>query len=331
MLPDSAANGVFIPDDTHAHQFVSNITPSQPQDRVQLTLPDGSRISSSATGTLRTPPGIPPLEAHLFPGLHSDPLLGLRPLCDQRLTVTFSYDAVTVADPDGCILWTGPRDFHTGMWQLPIGSTPSAQDQLTSTVSNHLAFSANNVIRHTSNAQRVAFYHSCFGSPALSTFIKALESGLHLPGITAAMVRSNPPNPLATPIGHLDQTRQQSRATHRPKHTAAASPPPSAVLDSRNLPSATDTDPDQLDPVISPAVKTVWTRRIELTGRHASDTTGRLPVMSLSGKEYMVVFYDEDSNSIHVEPANSRSSTDRVAAYTRGEAYFRNCGFTPRF
>ena len=53
--------------------------------------------------------------------------------------------------------------------------------------------------------------------------------------------------------------------------------------------------------------------------------------MSLSGKEYMVVFYDEDSNSIHVEPANSRSSTDRVAAYTRGEAYFRNCGFTPRF
>ena len=133
VLPDSAANGIFICDDANAQHLVTNITPSQPRDRVQLTLPDGSCISSSATGLLRNPPGIPPLEAHLFPGLHSDALLGLRPLCDHGLTVTFTYDTVTVADPAGFIVWTGPRDLTTGMWQLPLGSTPSLTSPINST------------------------------------------------------------------------------------------------------------------------------------------------------------------------------------------------------
>ena len=315
ILPDSGANGIFVRDDSSAHNFVHTVTRNAPHDAVQLTLPNGARIHSSATATLRGPPGLPPLRAHLFPGLTSQPLLGLSPLCDKDLTVAFSRNSVTVTnDHDRAVVWSGPRDPTTGMWQLPLN--PTLND-----TSIQAVLAANNVVRHTSNAQRVAFYHACFGSPALSTFTKALDHDLLLPGIDAQMVRRNPPTTIATAFGHLDQSRQGTGSMsrkHAPRRVAATVLPAAATT--------SDDDDDQLEPSIIPAEKIVYVTVLELSGKHASDTTGRFPMPSYTGNEYILLFVDEDANYLHPEPVKSRSAEHRLAAYKKGVDFFRSKG-----
>ena len=316
ILPDSGANGIFIRDDATASSFVTDIAPSAPHQTVHLTLPNGAHIRSSATATLRGPPGLPALRAHLFPELTSQPLLGLSPLCDKDLTVAFSRNAVTVTnDHDRSVVWSGPRDRTTGMWQLPLNPTQIEDTSI------QAVLAANNVVRHTSNAQRVAFFHACFGSPALSTFARALDHDLLLPGIDAQMVRRNPPSTVATPFGHLDQTRQGTGSLthkHAPRSATATEPPAASTT--------SDDDDDQLEPSIIPAEKIVYVTVLELSGKHSSDTTGRFPMPSYTGNEYILLFVDEDANYLHPEPVKSRSSAHRLAAYKKGVDFFRSKG-----
>ncbi len=56
--------------------------------------------------------------------------------------------------------------------------------------------------------------HACMGSPALSTFIKALDAGfLDSVPLMAWQVRKSPPNSEAMGKGHLDLTRANQRST----------------------------------------------------------------------------------------------------------------------
>ena len=43
---------------------------------------------------------------------------------------------------------------------------------------------ANAVIRHQMNGERVQWHHATFGFPFTSTFVKALNRDLHVPGLT---------------------------------------------------------------------------------------------------------------------------------------------------
>ena len=60
------------------------------------------------------------------------------------------------------------------------------------------------------------------------------------------------------------------------------------------------------------------------------DSTGRFPITSLSGNEYIMVFYCEDSNYIHVEPYAFKAASSHTAAFDRGFKFFTTRGRTPR-
>ncbi len=60
------------------------------------------------------------------------------------------------------------------------------------------------------------FWHATFGSPAVSTFLSAIDNSLiRVPGLTATKVRRHPPNAVATAYGHLHATRQGIESTKK--------------------------------------------------------------------------------------------------------------------
>jgi len=164
----------------------------------------------------------------------------------------------------------------------------------------------------------VRFYHAAMGSPATSTFQGALDKGFFkLPGLTSAMARRNPPNPTATAKGHLDQSRRNQRST---QHTA---------IDSDTL------DPDDTTPPPHAPHGTIVTQVIpayEPTARNHTDLTGRFPVASKRGHQYIMLMYAEDSNYIHVEPMRNRNGAEYLQAYRAGHQFFESHGAqAPRF
>ena len=57
------------------------------------------------------------------------------------------------------------------------------------------------VIRHQMNGERVQWHHATFGFPFASSFIKALNRDVHVPGLSAEMVRANQPISLTKSLG----------------------------------------------------------------------------------------------------------------------------------
>jgi hypothetical protein len=63
------------------------------------------------------------------------------------------------------------------------------------------------------HARFVSYLHCCFGSPSLSTFLRALSRGyIHgIPLLIPTLVRKFPPLSLSTAFGHLNQLRKWHR------------------------------------------------------------------------------------------------------------------------
>jgi len=121
-------------------------------------------------------------------------------------------------------------------------------------------------IRHDSNAEYVKFTHAVFGSCPISTFISAVDKGWlgNYPKISSRMIRQNPPISRATAMGYLDQTRQGQRSTRQ----AHATPIPDE-----------DNDDEFLRVMVMPVTELM----------NSSDATGRFPITTKSGWEYLLV------------------------------------------
>jgi hypothetical protein len=167
-------------------------------------------------------------------------------------------------------------------------------------------------------ALSLTIIHRSFGSPPLSTFLRALSRGyIHgIPLLTPTLVRKFPPLSLATAYGLLDTLRQGVASTRR-------TPPPTAsmlhpTLLSPLLPpliSASPNDPDDapLESFAFTCHKDEWS---------SADLTGRFPVKSVNGHEYILVTIHH--GYIHFTPLKSRSSTSYVSAFSSAITFFRS-------
>ena len=84
-------------------------------------------------------------------------------------------------------------------------------------------------------------------------------------------------------------------------------------------------------PSQEPAVRTnfVYTKVVEVTGQVFTDQTGRFPVTSSKGSQYIMVLYDYDSNAILAEPMKNRSERELVQVYTKMHTYLCRRGLKP--
>ena len=291
------------------------LTNMQPTSRgIEVNLPDGSTIKSTHTASLDLP-SLPAAAqvAHVFPGLTGS-LLSIGVLCDFGCTAVYDATSVTIYR-DSQVVLTGVRSPDThNLWMVPLDSTAPTQ---------HLTASAASLAPRT-QAQIVAFYHACLSSPSVVTFLEAVERGyLRLPGLTASMIRKHPPHSIATSKGHLDQKRQGLRST---KRTAPRDEAEETTEDRHPSSMPMTNKPDRrfdiflrVAPVEAP------------TGRHDIDATGRYPVTSKTGNQYVLVFFCVDENYIHTEPLARREAADYLKAYKAGTEFFRTKGITITF
>jgi len=135
---------------------------------------------------------------------------------------------------------------------------------------------ANAVISLPSNKKYVRFTHASFGSPAVSTLLRAIRKGylLTLPRLTSALVCKHLPNAGATALSHLDRRRQGLDST-----TAVHNDSPSSS--SPPLPSPETYEDDISNIAESPDAKLFRTADF--------DASGRVPVPSLGAIIWLVV------------------------------------------
>ena len=147
--------------------------------------------------------------------------------------------------------------------------------------------SANSLTIRTTPAL-INFYHLTLGAPSITTWLSAIEKGWFssFPGLTSRRVRQYCTNKIETAKGHLKLQRQHVNST-RPKQ-------------------------------IRTTKHAMTTHLIESKNQLSMDMTGRYPITSKRGNQYILVMIDWDSNYIKLIPLKSRKTEMYVAAYKAG-------------
>ena len=258
-------------------------------------MPNGQHIQSVGTTNINWPTlSSTATKAHIHPDLNPHSLVSIGVLCDHDCTATFNKHAVTIHRHNQPVL-TGPR-LPNGLWSLPL-----QPDQ----TRHH----ANTLFTPQTQQKLVQWLHAAAFSPSTSTFLDAIQRNFFAtwPGLTPDIVQRYLPPSDATVKGHLDQQRQRKRKPPIPEE-----PHPSATgTRSHTIYSA----------IIDPSAP---------TGRTYSDLTGRFPVQSNRGSNYILVVYEYDSNAILVRPLRNRTAPEIKRIFQDVVHYLTVRGLRPR-
>ncbi len=271
-----------------------------------MSLPNGDIITSVATGELHLSDAIEPITAHVFPdNVLNRTLLSVADICASGCTTTFTNTDMIVTHNGTTVLHNtkAPMD---KLWPislppgLPVGHR--AADNNTSGI--------HNVVRHQHIADFVAYAHASLCSPSLESLAKALRAGFlgNFPRLTSKMLADNQPASMATAKGHLNRNRQSQR--HRARAPSTAQTVWTAMPD-------TNVDDTPLD-----TGSVVQSIVMSLPQRNNSDATGKVPVCSSTGNNYILV--SVFNSYIHLEAMASREGAQYVAAMKRTIEFFRS-------
>ena len=253
-------------------------------------------------------PSLPqPLLSHVFSdSVLNTSLLSIVQLCQVGCVATFTATAVTIMYNANTVL----------------SGAPSSSSQLWTIQTPHFAFPSamvNAAVAPSTKAAFIKYMHAALGSPSLSTLTKAVQRGyFHMyPRLTASTLSANLPTSMATAQGHLDQHRQGQNSTQVPV---------TFFEEIHDDTSSTSSDPSSAP---SNDSSSAYTRIVLISDTLHSDLTGRFPVTSHNGSQFM--FVSVLDGYIHVEPMKIRHHTDYVAAYKKTINFFARLGRQPTF
>ena len=251
--------------------------PSHKTPLLQVQLPNGKYMHSNNATTLPFPElSQQSRKAHIFPELKSANLLSIGQLCNDGCTATFTKNTMTITKNDSIIL-SGNRNHNNGMWYVPLPQ-------------NHPCETANVVTKLHPTSELIKFLHAAAFSPSPSTWIKAIKAGFFStwPNLTAEHVTKYLPKSIPTAMGHMDQERKNLRSTKVSLHETFETYP------------------------ICKRTNDVYTHVLQ--NHIYTDQTGRFPVQSYKGHNYIMVAYDYDTNSIHAQPIKNRTTIELTQA-----------------
>lgn len=262
-----------------------------------VRMPNGSHLQTTHKSLLPIP-SLPTMarQAHSLPNLQQS-LLSVSAFVDASFDTLFTRDGVCVTQ-NGQILLSGTRA-DNGLWQTTLPTKHQAHKLEHSPV--------------TTTINLTTYLHACCFSPTPSTLIQAIDQGFFQswPNFTSNNIRKHLTKSEATTMGHLDQKRKNQRSTKQPRLS----------------------DNDFMPPRLSQSTDTVYSAIMALpepTGQLHANLTGRFPVQSSAGKNYVFVLYDYDSNSILTEAIKSRAAEHIVAAYRTIYAQLHRAGRQPK-
>ena len=298
-------------------------------------------------------------------------LFSVHTACDADCTVTFNKTSIRITSADGTTLLEGRRTTKHGMWMINLdeetrrannAATEPAVDEkdnvperpatdeksdareppaqlvaspekptLLSSPPTHPTYTDDYQSKHYKKhlarlttkggprtiAQLIRWHHASFGSPTLETFATAVDNGwINIPGLTAEHIRAYLQSLPATAKGHLDQHRQGIDSTKVDNS-------PAATTSSADVP----TNPTGARRRI---FSHIFATHDVQTGLH-SDQTGKFPVQSSAGHNYMMVFVDELNGYIHNELLKSRTAKDITEGYRAATKFYAAQGFKPAY
>ena len=172
--------------------------------------------------------------------------------------------------------------------------------------------SANGIIRQdTSKKELAAYYASTVYNMRPSTLIRAIKRNYldSWPGLTASLISRHLPKSLASAKGHLDQEFKNLQSTstaeieelpHQEPNNVKTQHMVAALIQSTDLPS-----------------------------KSYSDQTGKFPVESSRGNNYIFVLYHYDTNSIHATAIPNRQAATITKAWKHNFDVLKAHGETP--
>lgn len=136
--------------------------------------------------------------------------------------------------------------------------------------------------------------HAVCGYPVKSTWLKAIKAGNFVgwPLLTEKNVAKYNPETFQTPKGHMTQTRKNVRST-KPK------PAPFKICN-----TATNLQGKK--------VQDIFIRTYDVCKTIFSNQTRKFPTQSQSGRNYIMVMVEIDSNAILVKPMKSCKDQEMI-------------------
>ena len=182
-IADTGATSIFI---MEGAKVVNKHRASKP---LSINMPDGRKMKSTHICDI-TIPGLPyVLTGHIVPHLTVASLMGIRPLCNAKCTVTFDRDKCDVIY-NGNVLLQDYKDESTDLWTLPINGKSTTRTALPQSASDDdcashtmqpaihpgitLANFTHSVKTRTNGAK---FAHQLLCNPKILTLLKAVRKG----------------------------------------------------------------------------------------------------------------------------------------------------------
>jgi hypothetical protein len=287
-------------------------TSAQPPTALPSKSPTAKTSSLLNAPSSHWPKNYPPQAkvGHIFDSLKSGSLIACVALFTKYDVKIYKHRQVII---------TGERNSTNSLWNIPLAPKETLPEQPPSPglppKSRHCA---NGAIRNIDTKQAsAAFLHAFAFSPLPSTFPGAIQRGhFHSwPGLTASLVTKHLVKSLATIKGHL---RMQQKNTQSTKITA-------------NLPIATSLDFNPSQEPHNTRAHGVFTGVLPAAEPRLSysDQTGKFPVQSSRGHNYVMVLYDYDSNSILSSPTKTRQASKLTNTWETLYSQLQLNGYAP--
>jgi hypothetical protein len=168
------------------------------------------------------------------------------------------------------------------------------------------------------DASYVAYLHRSLGCPVISTLLRAVRRHYldGIPRLTPSLILCNPPLSPHTSFGHLDLIRQGLRSSKpKPLPDTVVGPVKLNTTDPSDCCSTTDVENNEDS-------NSTYCHLVDRASWHAADLTGRFPIRSRKGNEYVLV--TAHHGYIHVEPQPSRQASAYVKSFTSTLAFFHD-------
>jgi hypothetical protein len=312
---DSGASGNYL--DAAAEQHCIEVQETNTGPSVQVANGENIEATKRVIVPLAKELSSEAKVGHIFDSLKSGSLISLGQLCDDDCVALFTKYDVKIYK-NGQVIIVGKRNAANGLWNIPLAPKEKLPPDRPASTRSMSRNSANGAIRNNGTKQDLAAYlHACVFSPLPSTFLRAIERHhFHSwPGLTASLVAKHLAKALATSMGHL---RMQQKNIQSTKITSDL--PIAASLDFSPSQEPNNTRTHVVFAVVLPATE---------LRKSYSDQTGKFPVQSSRGYNYVMVLYDYDSNAILTKPTKTRQANELTSTWTAMHSRLQSNGYAP--
>lgn len=272
-------------------------------DGVEIILPNKEILKSSHSANLNLPMlSDIATTAHIVPGLRKS-LLAFGPLCDDGCEIRLTKSLATVVKNDKVIM-TGTRSGKNQLWFMDLNS--NIENISNNAVSESLH--AVNISTHyipeitqKSIKSKLKWFVGAMGNPVKTTFKNAIKKEwLSLPGVSATNIEKHVEDSIYTVTGHSRLINQHA-----------------------NIINPFQTTIDKLDPnMVHDILVKMVKRKLPVVNRTHVDATGSRKLKN-GVVEYDVIFYNSDSDYIHVETTRTLNEAAYLKICENGVNHFK--------